>query len=156
MRIVTSAFAVWIRFVVALKNACDSKAVCELILELGCGKSDELTGIATPDSPEVMPGSALHRLGKARRNNARQERGPRRRMRLKSIYTDVSNQNRRVPLRFSKPSGRQTGPGIAQSNRMLSAQMQVCLPRVLRDFYCCDPQGSTRYSLPSKPNACLS
>ena len=90
MRIVTSAFAVWIRFVVALKNACDSKAVCELILELGCGNCDELSGTVAPDSPEAMPGSALHRLGKARRNNARRERGARRRMRLKSIYTHVS------------------------------------------------------------------
>ena len=90
MRIVTSAFAVWIRFVVAFKNACDSRNGCELILELGCGNCDELGGIATPHSPEVMPGSALHRLGNARRKNARRERGPRRRMRLKSIYTDAS------------------------------------------------------------------
>ena len=90
MRIVTSAFAVWIRFVVALKNACDSRNGCEVILELGCGNCDELSAIVASDSPEAMPDSALHRLGKARRNNARRERGPRRRMRLKSVYTSVS------------------------------------------------------------------
>ena len=73
MRIVTSAFAVWIRFVVALTNTFDSRDGCELILELGCGNCDELSGTVAPDSPEAMPGSALYRLGKARRINARRE-----------------------------------------------------------------------------------
>jgi len=54
----------------------------ELCLELWCGESLKNTGIDTSDSPEAMPGSALHRFGKARRILARSLRGPRRRERL--------------------------------------------------------------------------
>ena len=142
------------------------------MLELGCGHFHKLTGIVTQDSPEVMPGSVLHRLGNARRNNARRERGPRRRMRLKSEYTGVSrikfddagdliaalaegrhahhsmshsHQNERVPLRFSKPSGRQTEAEMCQSRQMTFARKRSYLLHEPRGFYSNDRPRAIRF-----------
>ena len=61
----------------------------ELISEKCCELFEETTGIEAPDSPDAMPGNALHRLGKARRKTASSERGPRRRLRLKLVFTKL-------------------------------------------------------------------
>ena len=90
----------------------------ELILEA-------TTDVGASDSPEATPGSALHRLGNARRNNARQERGPRRRMRLKSVYTSVST------IKFDDAGDCRARRGAARSsfNEPFTSE-QACPPPV--------------------------
>ena len=50
---------------------------------------EDATGIKAPDSPEAMPGSVLHRLGRERRSKATTERGPRLQNRFNSIFTNL-------------------------------------------------------------------
>ena len=65
------------------------RTTVRISFEKCCELRENTTGIEAPDSPEAMPGSALHRLGRERRSKATAERGPRLRDRFWSIFTNV-------------------------------------------------------------------
>ena len=59
-----------------------------------------------------------------------------------------SYQNKRVPLRFSKTSGRQTEAEMCQSRQMTFVRKRLYLLRDPRGFYSHDRPGAIRFQFP--------